>query len=361
MNQRLIFWQNIISMHQAPFIRALSEYNDVTLVVEQEEIEERKKECWTLPDMGNAKIIVAPDIDMIKSMTGATDTVHIFSGINSIPTVYAAFKEAVKNRSKISVMAEPYNPTGLKGFLRKIMYSYLFYKYKNSINHFFATGELGVECYRKCGFPKSKLHQWGYFTEICHTPNSIESNRIKPNLIFIGKLNERKNILSLIEATKEITDSFEKFYIIGGGPLEIQVLHAISNNPKYELIGNIPNNRIYEYLAQSDLLVLPSLFDGWGAVVNEALIQGCRVLCSDKCGSSVLLDGNTRGGTFEIENSSDLVRKLKIWLGLGPLTHNERENISKWAKENISGETVARYFFNCIDNKEAKAPWLGNY
>ena len=63
-------------------------------------------------------------------------------------------------------------------------------------------------------------------------------------------------------------------------------------------------------MRQCDLLVLPSLFDGWGAVVNEALQAGMRVLCSTACGAASLLDGRQRGGSFDPDRPESLRRAL---------------------------------------------------
>ena len=49
------------------------------------------------------------------------------------------------------------------------------------------------------------------------------------------------------------------------------------------------NTKVRLAIEEADLLVLPSRFDGWGAVVNEALGAGTPVLVSDLCGSSYLV------------------------------------------------------------------------
>lgn len=40
-------------------------------------------------------------------------------------------------------------------------------------------------------------------------------------------------------------------------------------------------------MLNADYLILPSLYDGWGAVVNEGLQSGCKVLVSKDCGASI--------------------------------------------------------------------------
>ena len=48
-------------------------------------------------------------------------------------------------------------------------------------------------------------------------------------------------------------------------------------------------SKIGNTIYQADNLVLPSSHDGWGAVTTEALMVGTPVICSDTCGSSLIV------------------------------------------------------------------------
>lgn len=358
---KFVFWQNIISIHQSAFIKALAENHEVVLAVEQDLDGERKEEKWNLPEMGDAKIIIAPSEEVIDKLILQNDTQHVFSGIDAYPMVYKVFKKAVKKRLPISVLAEPYNFDGVKGRLRRLKYSFYALKYGKHICHFFATGFLGIESYLKAGFHESKLPHWGYFTEQPAVEKLTNSGKEKlPALIFIGKLDRRKNILSLIKAAQSCTQLFERFTIIGAGEYEQLVKQIVVSEPKFEYLGIVDNKEINKYLVTHDLLVLPSLFDGWGAVVNEALYAGARVLCSNKCGASTLLDGQKRGGVFNLGNKNDLFDKLNYWLRQGKISNKERNEISNWVKTHVSGEVAADYFVKVINGEKIEAPWIEN-
>ena len=353
-----VFWQNVISIHQSAFIKALSKRHKVVLVVERELGKDRAKQGWNIPSMGDAIVYVAPNGNKMDELLVIDNCQHIFSGIDGFPMVFTAFKEAVAKGLQVSVFAEPYDWRGIKGFLRQVKYWWLFKRYGRYIRFLFTTGRMGQECYEKCGFPTAKIRQWGYFTEQ-NEVNSIDGQHIKPNIIFIGMLDERKNILALIDAVKHCDGLYNKFYIIGGGPLEKEVKTAIQGCKTIEAVGSVPNEDIKFYLSISDLLVLPSLFDGWGAVINEALSAGTRVLCSEYCGASTLLDGKERGGIFKFDKQDNLEIKLAYWLQKGCLTVDQRNEIRLWAKKNISGDIVSQYFEDCIQNKNVmNAPWI---
>ena len=62
--------------------------------------------------------------------------------------------------------------------------------------------------------------------------------------------------------------------------------------------GNTPSANLIRELPQYDLCIVPSRFDGWGMVVNEALQSGVPVLASDRTGSSDLVRSSAAGSVF---------------------------------------------------------------
>lgn len=349
---KFVFWQNIVSIHQNAFIKALcARGNDVTLVVQEELTPDRQADGWEVPDMGGANVIVAPGEKEMEALLADHEARQVFSGIDAYPMVYRAFKRAVAMGCDVSVMMEPYQWQGVKGALRRGKYMLHALRYGRSISRIFATGDLGVRAFRKAGFPKEKLFQWGYFTE--QTEGTAKERKGLPRIIFVGSIDERKNILGLVEAATGNENLFSDFLIAGGGPLETELKERIAAHPKIHYLGRVKNTAVPDLLAASDLLVLPSRFDGWGAVVNEALGQGTRVLCSDACGAAAMLDGEFNGGTFKASSQESLNERLAYWLAKGPLSLDTRDEIRDWAAENISGERAARYFSEALSSLSA--------
>lgn len=63
-----IFWQNIISLHQAAFLKALAKRHEVILVAEQPLTRERAEEGWDLPDMGAVRTVTEPGTAQINRL-----------------------------------------------------------------------------------------------------------------------------------------------------------------------------------------------------------------------------------------------------------------------------------------------------
>jgi len=361
---RFVFWQNVVSIHQSAFIKALAMENDVTLVAQEEIDEQRTKEKWEVPSMGDAQVITMPNELTVDSLLNINNAYHVFSGINAYPMVYKAFKEAIKRRLKVSVMVEPYEWAGLKGKLRQLMYRILNFRYGKHIEHVFATGDMGIICYRKAGFPNRKLHQWGYFTE--QVKGIIDNNTEESNcytqsygvkLLYVGRIDQNKNILPLLKRFNEYGKNVSRFTIVGDGPMmnELETLAIL--NPKIKLLGRLSNEEACRVMARHDYLILPSLYDGWGAVVNEALSVGTAVLCSEACGASILLDGGVRGETFTQDTMTRIINQR---CEHGPVSANQREEILTWANNNISGKIAAKYFCDVLNGLNPTTPWLCN-
>lgn len=101
--------------------------------------------------------------------------------------------------------------------------------------------------------------------------------------------------------------------IIGDGKerRNIENLCEILNFSKHvKFHGFKKNVEAIKFLKTADLLILPSRYYGLGAVVNEALMNGVPVVCSNACGAADLLDNSFRGEVFKAESIFDLRRIL---------------------------------------------------
>ena len=123
-------------------------------------------------------------------------------------------------------------------------------------------------------------------------PMLLGESKRKQTISYMGKLSKRKGILTLLEAIKNMTDDEIrkiKLLVVGSGELKIEIQNQLKEVKEldYEMVGFINQKEIIEYYAKSDTVVVPSI-DGetWGLVVNEALQCGCRVIATDKVGSS---------------------------------------------------------------------------
>lgn len=381
---RIVFWQNIISPHQLAYINELPRYAEVTLVVEQEMLEERRVQGWSTPWVHpDIRVIVAPEDATLRDLIQSDrEAINVFSGINAYPMVWRVFQEAQRQKCRTFVLAEPYEWSGFKGYLRRLMYRYLFWRYSHGIDALLTTGDRGVEGYLRSGMSEAKLYQWAYFTGSgrpstsswadqvpCPSSINLEDKPLAPwliregqgeesprervaelvRLLFVGQLDVNKNVMGLLDALDRQVHAAWSLKIIGGGILR-EVLEArVAQSERISYLGSLPNSQVLEEMQTSDVLVLPSLYDGWGAVVNEALEQGMRVLASDRCGASILLSEPWRGESIKLEGDG-LARALSRLIAQGRHSESTRERIRLWARAHISGAVGADYFMRIVNH-----------
>lgn len=365
---QLIFWQKNISIHQSSFLRALANEHKVTLVVIQDQNSSRKVQGWHIPDFGETEIIVGPNYQEIQDIIKKNlPSIHVFSGFFTDPMIRNAYLEIFQLNIQVFFMLEPFDNNGLKGKLRFIKYSLFIRKYKIKILSILVTGEKAKSIYIGCGMPEDKIFSWGYFTESPGLSDLREGNEevdSLPEVVFVGQFIPRKNIFHMVEALNKQKGLFRNLTLIGGGQLEKE-LFALRN--KYNWVKFkpfLPNVQLIKEIAQMDLLILPSKFDGWGAVVNEALQAGTPVITSENCGAACLLDGDIRGEVFSFSGKNNLEKVLKKRLLKGKVNSEQRKAIKVWSEQNISGETAANYFSEIIEysqngaSQRPEAPWL---
>jgi len=103
-------------------------------------------------------------------------------------------------------------------------------------------------------------------------------------IIYVGRLIRSKNIISLIRAFKKINDGKSELIFIGEGKERKSIYEEckiLGIERRVRLMGEIPRNKAYEYLAISDLFVSTSLREGLPIAVLEAMACYCPVILSN--------------------------------------------------------------------------------
>lgn len=115
-------------------------------------------------------------------------------------------------------------------------------------------------------------------------------------------------------------------------------------NIKYKLLTT------KHFMQQVDIFILPSIYDGWGAVVNEALQAGCYVICSDAAGASDLILNDKRlESVFHRGNVKQLAEAMSWCNEHIQEIRGNRNFRMQWADEHISGKAVAKYMIDCLE------------
>lgn len=124
-----------------------------------------------------------------------------------------------------------------------------------------------------------------------------------PVLISVGGLVERKGHHRVLQILPQMLQEFPDLYyvIVGGGGSEgdmgpelrrlaedLEVAHRV------RFAGEVPHDKVKQYLCAADVFVLPTRFEGWPNVFLEAMACGLPVVTTQVCGNAeVVNDGQT--------------------------------------------------------------------
>ena len=76
-------------------------------------------------------------------------------------------------------------------------------------------------------------------------------------------------------------------------------------------MGNVVNLGIRKYFETNDILVLTSVSETWGLVVEEALYYGVPVIVSSNCGSCEIIRDGINGYVVDIEDDRNIKNVIK--------------------------------------------------
>jgi glycosyltransferase involved in cell wall biosynthesis len=107
-----------------------------------------------------------------------------------------------------------------------------------------------------------------------------------PYILFIGRLERKKNIEGILEAYKMLKQKYRISHslVLAGAPgYGYDVLKSKIKNPKLKIIetGYVNENKKWQLLYGADAFVLPSFYEGFGMPILEAQAAGCPVITSN--------------------------------------------------------------------------------
>ena len=131
--------------------------------------------------------------------------------------------------------------------------------------------------------------------------------------LFCGQMIARKGVDLLLAAFQRLGESARLLLV--GREAELPALLAPlppAVRERCVYAGFQPPDELPRFFAQADVFVLPSRYDGWGVVVNQAIGAGLPVVCSDMVGSGHdLVEDGVNGLKFCAGDADSLAEKME--------------------------------------------------
>lgn len=209
----------------------------------------------------------------------------------------------------------------LRRALKTVLRRYFF----SRVDGFLAIGKRNEEYYLSLGIAAEKIVRANYCIDTrFFEASEAESRRLRaewrrslgipeaaPVLLFVGRLFERKRPHDVLELHKRVSDLGVHTVIAGNGFLE----KDLRGDARVHLIGFQDQHAVRSCYHGADLLVVPSEYETWGLVVNEAFACGTPALVTETCGvAGDLVEPDVTGGVFRVGDVESAARWVRAAL-----------------------------------------------
>ena len=223
-------------------------------------------------------------------------------------------------------------------------------------------GTGGTQYFRKYGVPASRIYRlplepdYDRIAGVSQTNATAmaESLRLAPDrhrIIYSGRLVEVKRVDLLIEAFGHMAAARPDWdlIILGSGPQEAQLRGAVSAILQ-DRVRFIPAFRdpgdVFAVYRTCDVLALPSDYEPWAIVINEAAASGLALVCSDVVGAAAdLLRDGVNGRSFkrgDLDGLTAALTDVTNAINLDRYKAASLEVVGRWRVEADPVQGVAR-------------------
>lgn len=335
MTIRYICWQPLLTDHQAYTYDALRDMAGGLLSVNVGRVHDsvRAAQGWVNTGGGNLAKQHIPEKAWRawarEQLDLYPDAIHLFGSPFEQRRQIQIMSMACQLGRKVALISEPFSPNGvgyltdvgrmrgwLKASLRPLLYRFYGLHFARKIHAVFGISPLACDQYAEMGIARDRIFPFGYFV-----PGPISKNSAQPieglpqkaplRLVFVGALIARKGLHVAIDAVRRLRNRGHEVTLDVYGPGE-PADYPFDEGIRY--CGVIPFGHSGETIARYDAMILPSVFDGWAVVVNEALQAGVPVCCSDAVGAGAVVRSHAAGATFPVGDPGALAAVIHQWI-----------------------------------------------
>lgn len=252
-----------------------------------------------------------------------------------------------------------FNPI-LTKILKPLFFFYKgYYSYGQSINRnaigAFAIGNSAKKDFYRWGVRPTKIRVVPYALDpLSHNaPPDFLSKKEFIEFLYVGSLEKRKGISLLLRAFSQLEhrESKIKLRLVGkdyssGRYKDLAKKLGVLEQVDFD--GVIQSKFINQVISNSDVFILPTLFDGWGAVLNEATSLGKPIISTREAGASEhLVESGVNGYIIDSGSVEQLRIAMQSYID-NPNLIDEHGKYSLKIYKNIAPSNVASLFIKSV-------------
>lgn len=165
----------------------------------------------------------------------------------------------------------------------------------------------------ECGISAEKLRLLPYGVNVSRFQPVAEPAVGRFDILFVGGMSLQKGIQYLVQAYQKINHPAKSLTFVGSPSQDlIAVLQLRGLWPAdARVLGHMPQTELKNIMSRSHVLVLPSVQDGFGMVMAQAMACGCPVIASKNTGGEDLISDGVEGYIVPIRNANSLAERLQ--------------------------------------------------
>ncbi len=169
-------------------------------------------------------------------------------------------------------------------------------------------------------------------------------------ILFVGRLFDRKRPFDILAIQNRLSKYDVYSIIVGDGPLSFKLKKM--SNEKSIITGFKNQKELKEFYHMSDILILPSEYETWGLVVNEAFSAGIPAIVTEKCGvaNELVVEGKT-GFIYKVGDIDDAAKKIESLILNRELYSTLSKNAKNLVENNYSIDAFAHTIIDAMKNK----------
>lgn len=190
------------------------------------------------------------------------------------------------------------------------------------------------------GFLEKKLIKVPYGFNKFNDVNNINHNTETPenecfNILYVGSISVRKGLRYLIEAFNKLEIKNKRLTLVG--PIDVvSGIQDMEITDDIELRGVLKGDDLEEAYKSADVFCLPTIEDGFGLVLGEALSFGLPIITTVNSGGDELITEEQEGFIVPIRDSDAIYSKLYL-LSSDSLLLNKMKLAAQKKANNLNG------------------------
>jgi glycosyltransferase involved in cell wall biosynthesis len=344
---------NMPTHHQDDLFRALAVKADLRVVYDHALVASRKELGWSDARGEYGFRVLDPNRklrDAVRIAREERGRLHVVNGIWAEPAFAAAAVVLGMASVRFAIYAEAPDGRVSRSFLRRRLRDVFGGWVARRAAALLAVSHFASDYYERVGFVPERIYPFGYFRELRASGAVIAGRTL--NIVFVGQFIHRKGVDILLQAITPVLKDHPclRLGLVGTGPDRESIetgIKAAGIADQVELEGVLPSAQMRDRLGRAHLLVLPSRWDGWGMVVNEALCAGLPVIVSDRCGASDLVCHGVNGYVFRSEDVSDLRSCLRAFMAAD---QQQMRAAAIQTSSALAIPVVANYLVECLEH-----------